>query len=210
MSLREDYQRRFYKVLKPLGETLQEQLQGCLAGTPRIDRVQARAKSVDRFLAKAEKQEDGKPKYAEPLHQIRDQIGARVIAFYLSDVDGISKSVERYYRPVEAKSRVPESEWKFGYFGRHYVMLMPSDLILPEWGKADVPQFFELQIKTLFQHAWSEANHDLGYKPGANPLPAGAERRLAFASAQAWGADQIFEELHRGVGGAAGGSNGSS
>jgi hypothetical protein len=51
---------------------------------------------------------------------------------------------------------------------------------------AMVPEFFELQIMTLFQHAWSEANHDIGYKPGSVRLDLGAERRLAFTSAQAW------------------------
>jgi len=30
---------------------------------------------------------------------------------------------------------------------------------------------------------------------GTRRLPVGAERRLAFASAQAWGADQIFDEM---------------
>jgi putative GTP pyrophosphokinase len=56
--------------------------------------------------------------------------------------------------------------------------------------------FFELQIKTLFQHAWSEAEHDLGYKP-ATVLSSDQKRRLAFTAAQAWGADQIFDELYR-------------
>jgi putative GTP pyrophosphokinase len=60
-----------------------------------------------------------------------------------------------------------------------------------------VPKVLELQIKTLFQHAWSEANHDLGYKPDLQPLDPDDERKLAFTAAQAWGADQIFDELYR-------------
>jgi putative GTP pyrophosphokinase len=61
-----------------------------------------------------------------------------------------------------------------------------SDVINQSFDKALVPQFFELQVETLFQRAWSE--HDLGYKPGATPLTSEAKRRLAFTSAQAWGA----------------------
>jgi ppGpp synthetase/RelA/SpoT-type nucleotidyltranferase len=58
----------------------------------------------------------------------------------------------------------------------------------------ECPTFFELQIKTLFQHAWGEADHDLIYKP-SGALTSDQRRRVAFTAAQAWGADRIFEEL---------------
>jgi len=189
------YRQRFNEALKPVASALEDQLQEIFEPVPRIDRVSVRAKSVDRFLSKAETLVGGKSKYSEPLRQIQDQVGARVVTFYRSDVDRIAAIILKYYRPIESKDVIPESEWEFGYFGRHYVLLLPSDVIAPSIDKGMVPQFFELQVKTLFQHAWSEANHDLGYKPGATPLDSNAKRRLAFTSAQAWGGDHIFDEL---------------
>jgi len=57
-----------------------------------------------------------------------------------------------------------------------------------------VNKCFELQIKTLFQHAWAESEHDLAYKP-VEDLPKDQRRRVAFVAAQAWGADHILHEL---------------
>lgn len=139
--------------------------------------------------------EGGDPKYTDPLSEIQDQVGVRIVTFYSSDVERISKIVEKYFRPVESKTLIPDSNWEFGYFGKHYVLLIPRDVIDPNWDKKLIPNFFELQIKTLFQHAWSEANHDLGYKPGGRQLTGEELRYLAFTSAQAWGADKIFDEL---------------
>ena len=194
-ELEKAYRERFELVLKPLAKAIEEQLREYFDGHPRIDRITARAKSVERFLEKAQKEEDGKRKYTEPLHQIQDQVGARVVIFYLSDVEPTADIINKYYRSIESRDIIPESEWKFGYFGRHFVSIVPSDLVLQYKNSTHVPKFFELQVKTLFQHAWSEANHDLGYKPDSKPLNADATRRLAFTSAQAWGADRIFNEL---------------
>lgn len=176
---------------------IEQQLRGYLDGIPHVDRVSARAKSIDRFVAKANKLVDGFPKYSDPLSQIQDQIGARIIGFYLSDIEAISLLIEKYFRPIESKLLVPESEWEFGYFGKHFILLVPTEVIDDVAGEERLPEFFELQIKTLFQHAWSEAGHDLGYKPGAIPLSSDEKRQLAFTAAQAWGADRIFEELSK-------------
>jgi putative GTP pyrophosphokinase len=91
---------------------------------------------------------------------------------------------------------VPESENEFGYEGRHFILFVPQDVVDESVGADESLEFFELQIKTLFQHAWSEAEHDLGYKP-LSTLTSEQKRRLAFTAAQAWGADLIFDELHR-------------
>jgi GTP pyrophosphokinase len=196
-ELEQAYRQRFDPVLKPLALSIEKQLLEYFDQVPRIDRISARAKSVDRFLRKAQTLVDAEPKYTEPLRQIQDQIGARVVTFYRSDIQRVADIVEKYYRQIESKDLVPDSDWEFGYFGRHYVLLIPSELVDSSMDSSLVPEFFELQVKTLFEHAWSEANHDLGYKPGLAPLDSDAKRRLAFTSAQAWGADRIFDELFR-------------
>jgi putative GTP pyrophosphokinase len=104
--------------------------------------------------------------------------------------------IEKYFRYIESKKIVPESESEFGYEGRHFILFVPEDLIDEALERDASVEFFELQIKTLFQHAWSEAEHDLGYKPSGK-LTSDQKRRLAFTAAQAWGADLIFDEMFR-------------
>jgi len=43
---------------------------------------------------------DGKPKYEDPLNQIQDQVGARIVTFYASDVERIRLEVEKYFNPI--------------------------------------------------------------------------------------------------------------
>lgn len=79
----------------------------------------------------------------------------------------------------------------------HYILKIPDDVI-PEGKEPECPEFFELQIKTLFQHAWSEAHHDLGYKC-PRELSRDEKRLLAFAAAQAWGADKVYADLSESI-----------
>jgi putative GTP pyrophosphokinase len=191
------YRHRYDTVLVRLAEALDRYIIDCLKGEPRIDRIGARAKAVDRFVRKAGTLVDGTPKYTEPLSQIQDQIGARIVVFYKSDVDRIVQRVNRYFRAIESQQIVPDSHAEFKYFGHHLILVLPSDIVEEGMDETLIPAFFELQIKTLFQHAWSEADHDLAYKPGEIPLTSEQKRLVAFTSAQAWGADHIFDELFR-------------
>lgn len=193
-TLESKYRERFDRVLTPLAARLQDHLRDLVKDLPHIDRIAARAKSIDRFVAKAEKLVGGKRKYSDPLVQIQDQIGARIVVFYLRDVDVVAARINDHLRKIETQAIVPDSEAEFGYFGRHFVLFLPSELFDDEVPKDQAPKFFELQIKTLYQHAWAEANHDLAYKPPED-LSSDDRRKIAFTAAQSWGADQIFDDL---------------
>ena len=187
-----EYTRRRAATLAPLADGLAKHIAERLDGANRIDRISARAKAPDRFLAKAQKETDGRRKYGDPFSEIQDQVAARVTVFYLHDVEAVEATVKRYFRGIEELT-IKEDAKAFGYEGRHLILAIPEDLFEEE-EHPDAPEFFELQIKTLFQHAWSEAEHDLGYKPSA-PLTELQAREMAFTAAQAWGADQMFAKL---------------
>ncbi|MEQ1935970.1 MAG: RelA/SpoT domain-containing protein [Fimbriimonadaceae bacterium] len=189
------YRNRRDSTLEGIAKNLEAFLIDFMKGQDRIDRIAVRAKGVQSFIKKANKTVDGKPKYTEPLMQIQDQIGARIIVFYNSDVEPVKKRVLDVFRAIEDKRFVPDSLSEFGYFGHHFILAVPSDVVEVGADKSMVPDFFELQIKTLFQHSWSEANHDLAYKDDEKPLTPDQRRRVAFTSAQAWGADHIFDQL---------------
>ncbi len=193
-ELEASYESRLQAVLVPLAERLERYLKEILESYRRIDRISVRAKSVSSFVAKASKRIRDSPKYKDPFTEIQDQIGARVVTFYTLDVPPVKQLIESYFGAIEARHVAPGSESEFGYEGMHFVLLIPQELLPTDAPEGSAPEFFELQIKTLFQHAWSEADHDLAYK-SVRDLTADQKRRVAFTAAQAWGADQVFAEL---------------
>jgi len=193
-ELRKIYAERLDVALAPIARLIEDDLKNSLSSLSHIDRIAARPKSMTSFLNKAAKIEDGTQKYTDPINQIQDQIGARIITFYLDDIEPITAGIMKYYRRIEEKAIIPESEKEFGYFGKHFILVLHPELHPPGVDKKLIPKFFELQIKTLFQHAFSEASHDLAYKPSI-VLTKDQKRKIAFTAAQGWGADMIFNEL---------------
>jgi putative GTP pyrophosphokinase len=188
-----------YPALQRIEAALEIHLRQVLSGIPRVDAITSRAKSPDRFVAKALKTTDeGSPKYDNPLFQIQDQVGSRITVFYLSDVTDICARVGDHLTHVEVQDKAPAQDSEFGYFGVHFILRLPDDVIPDGVDEDLIPEFFELQVKTLFQHAWSEAHHDLGYK-SKRELTSDEKRKVAFTAAQAWGADTIFEQLAEGL-----------
>ena len=92
------------------------------------------------------------------LADITDIIGLRIITFYIDDVDKVASAVDRLFvvdweNSVD-KRKIHEID-SFGYLSLHYICSRP-----------DFPYRFEIQMRTVLQHAWANMNHDTGYKSG--------------------------------------------
>lgn len=188
-----------YNFLEEAAKDLKSDLTNTFDNIPRteihIDRIDTRAKGIDRFVDKALKEKDGKLKYQNPMNEIQDQIGARILVLYLKDVENVGNRIHDYYTNFEDINKEPDNDHEFKYFGRHMILTMPQE-IRDKYGKENIPVVFELQIKTLFQYAWSECEHDLNYKHiEGGELGKEEQRLLALSSAQSWGSDKIFDEL---------------
>lgn len=102
--------------------------------------------------------------YYQKLEDLTDILGARVICYFGDDVDKVGKLVEQSFVIDWENSSDKRALIKadtFGYLSLHYICSLPFDAGYPDeiCGKR-----FEIQIRTILQHAWSAINHDLGYK----------------------------------------------
>ena len=116
--------------------------------------IEYRVKTEDSLAGKLELK-GGKYK---SLADITDIIGLRVITFYVDDVDKVASAVERLFE-VDWENSVDKRKIheidSFGYLSLHYICSVK-----------DFPYRFEIQMRTVLQHAWANMNHDTGYKSG--------------------------------------------
>jgi ppGpp synthetase/RelA/SpoT-type nucleotidyltranferase len=113
-DLKDLYENRYETILKTAAEDLARHLASIFEDQKRIDRISSRAKDPKSFIKKASKVDpDGNPKYTNPITEIQDQIGARIIVFYTSDLESTKNLIEEYLRPIEIKSKHPVSDDAF-------------------------------------------------------------------------------------------------
>lgn len=160
-----------------------------------IDRVSFRVKGIDSFVDKVIRRK-ADPPYADPLAEVEDQIAGRVIVFFPHDIEPVLAALHDTFNRVEQKHRHPEDDDAFGYESHHMIAVIPAHLKGSGWESHDsIPNTFELQVRTIFMHAYAEPQHDFGYKPVAD-LTRRQRRELAWVAASAWGGDQALERLY--------------
>ena len=144
--------------------------------------IESRIKGYDSLAGKLELKGH---KY-KSLADITDILGMRVITFYIDDVDKVASAVERLFTidwdNTVDKRKIHEID-SFGYLSLHYICSVP-----------DFPFRFEIQMRTLLQHAWANMDHDTGYKSGVE-IPKGYLRNMSRLAGMLELVDDEFSKI---------------
>ncbi|MBX3210027.1 MAG: hypothetical protein KF764_33665 [Labilithrix sp.] len=175
-------------ALRARGEALAAEVAALLASDPtlKVHSVTLRLKSRESLAQKLARPD----RSYRDLWTITDLIGIRVIMYFEDAVDRVGQLVEAglpvdFGHSTDKRRREPT---EFGYRSLHYVCRIGGDL--PESAR------FEIQVRTVLDHAWAEIEHDLGYK-ATEAVPGVVRRRLNRLAGLLELADQEFCAIRR-------------
>lgn len=148
-----------------------------------------------------EKKIDTKAGKYSIIDDITDVVGCRIISYFEDDVEKIVTIIKKEFDIDEEnsinKKSMLESD-KFGYLSYHLICkISERRLLLPEYKKyKDIK--FEIQIRSILQHAWAEIEHDIGYKSSLG-IPKELRRKFSRIAGLLETADENFCEIKKAI-----------
>lgn len=135
--------------------------------------------------------------YDNPLEQVMDLSGIRIIAYTAKDVEKICNIIKNEfiidYKNSINKANDLEAD-RVGYLSIHYIAeLNKTRSNLPEYEPISNIKT-EIQVRTLLQHAWAEIEHDRNYK-FSGVLPKEIARRFYLIAGVLEMVDREFDLL---------------
>ncbi|MGB3044111.1 MAG: hypothetical protein WBB98_13085 [Xanthobacteraceae bacterium] len=156
--------------------------------------ISARTKTIDGALEKIRRKD-----YDDPQSQLTDLSGVRIVTYLEEHATQISNLIKGLFEIDEANSHDRSAdlgEDKIGYRSTHFVCTLGTQRgTLPEYNELGELKF-EVQIRTVLQHAWAELAHDRSFKFGA-ALPTKIQRKLNLYSGLLEIVDGAFDEIAR-------------
>ena len=120
------------------------------------------------------------------LWDVTDLVALRVATYFDDHVEQVARVIEEHFRVDYGHSA--DRARPAGYRSVHYVCAHDA---------GPHPAFrFEVQLRTVLQHAWAEVEHDLGYKVD-DAVPEAIRRRFARVAGLLEIADQEFVSIRR-------------
>ena len=139
------------------------------------------------FAAKADRSVDGQRLYTDPLAEITDQVGLRVITFLRDDVSTVANLLGEEMQLLDDRDMGQEtaSTGRWGYASRHLLVAVAGE-----------QQPASIQVRTVLQHAWAEFEHDIRYKGSIPEEDApDLDRRFTLAAGLLELADREFSAI---------------
>jgi putative GTP pyrophosphokinase len=161
-----------------------------------FSQIEYRTKEVPDFVEKLKRKDE---KYKDPLTEVTDLVGLRIVLFYLDDVERVGEVIEREFAVDPEHSgdkRALLDPDRFGYLSVHHIVrLSPSRAQLPEW-VAYREVCAEIQVRTVLQHAWAAISRKLAYA-NVRDAPRKLQRNLNRLSALFELADDQFMAIRK-------------
>ncbi|MGL4987866.1 MAG: GTP pyrophosphokinase [Cetobacterium sp.] len=155
--------------------------------------ISSRAKTKESFQKKIER------KGYTSIDLATDLCGLRVITFLESETKIVENFLRQTFSIDESNSEDKSNnlgEDKVGYKSIHLVATLPENLLeLPEFERFKDLKF-EIQVRTILQHAWAEVEHDKNYK-FSGQLPPDIKRRFKLLAGFLEIADREFESISK-------------
>lgn len=158
-----------------------------------------RVKNIDSFIKKALYRKDSGKNYDDPIFEIQDKVATRIVVLTSQHMELVKDILLEQLSLWECsigrdKALIKESIKEFDYEAIHLIV-SPTER-QRGINKINIPFLTcEIQIKTLFQHAYSEMSHDTVYKgPYKHDLI--LLRKLARSMALLESTDETFDSMY--------------
>ncbi|QGU04972.1 GTP pyrophosphokinase [Corynebacterium comes] len=162
------------------------------------DRVVARVKDWSSMKTKAyKKRANGDWMYPDPWEDIHDLIGVRVTVFHSTEIPVAIGALQQSFRVERSVDKTAETRISGGFgYGSHHLVLTVDE------NSSDIEELsghqgvnFEVQVRTVLQHAWAEFEHDIRYKRGLDTVDPRVDRAFTLAAGLIELADQQFDQI---------------
>jgi ppGpp synthetase/RelA/SpoT-type nucleotidyltranferase len=180
-------------------EAIKKILEAALSEHP-IHTVQSRAKDFDSFSGKASKidQDTGELKYIDPLREITDLAGVRVITYVPQTVRDVEDAIRREFNVQERldKDAALLGSGQIGYKSIHFLVQIKEPRVQATEYSRYSSLVAEIQVRTILQHAWAEMEHDIQYKSDQQ-IPNDLKRRFVALAGLLEIADREFQSIQQ-------------
>jgi len=156
----------------------------------KLHSISSRVKKLDSFLDKAQRKE-----YENPLDDIQDVVGLRIVCLFISDIERIGKVIRESFSILSEDNKVEGTEVSsFGYMSVHFTSMMKDEYVGPRYNSI-TKMAFEIQVRTIAMDAWANVSHHLDYKSDKD-VPSDLKRDFYALSGLFYVADKHFEMFY--------------
>lgn len=161
-----------YKIL---GKSVCSFIKDKISDYELLPEIQFRTKELLSIIKKVKKKQNQKD-YS--YHDLKDKLGIRIICAFQEDMGIIDEFLREYFTILDVEYKQENLDFnQLDYVSNHYDVKINLNINEFKRYPSLADYIFEIQVRTLNQHAWSNTAHTLSYKQEKD-LPTNLKRKV--------------------------------